>query len=75
MKARGVRSPDIADALALTFAVKEFFSSWHTPKAPQGFEVGTPQLQRIDAPGIGDNDGFYIMEFDPLAGVDRGWMG
>lgn len=32
MKARGVRSPDLADAAALTFAVQEFFEDWDAPK-------------------------------------------
>lgn len=72
MKARGVRSPDIADALALTFAVKEFFATWSTPKQDQGFGVGTP-----DAP-FGHNGGppmDYYDAHDPLAGADYGWMG
>jgi hypothetical protein len=32
MRARGVRSPDLADAVALTFAVQEFFNEWSKPK-------------------------------------------
>lgn len=31
MKARGVRSPDLGDALVLTFASKEFFPGWTAP--------------------------------------------
>lgn len=37
MKDRGIRSPDLADALALTFSVREFFSSWNKPKAEKTY--------------------------------------
>jgi hypothetical protein len=40
MKARGIRSSDLADALALTFAVTEFFSEWSKPKQQTGWQVG-----------------------------------
>lgn len=40
MKARGVRSPDLGDALALTFAVQKFFETWSKPDQPTGFAVG-----------------------------------
>lgn len=56
MKKRGVRSPDLADAWALTFAFNEFFSTWHEPdkapvfghvdvSVPQGVEV--QPVQRV----------------------------
>jgi hypothetical protein len=45
MKARGLRSSDLSDACALTFATKEWFDSWTTPEKPKGF-----------APGIDEND-------------------
>jgi hypothetical protein len=32
MKKRGIRSPDLADALALTFASNEFFKDYHMPR-------------------------------------------
>lgn len=50
MKSRGVRSPDLSDACALTFATKEWFDTWNAPKKPQGFGAGaTPQeMIRID---------------------------
>lgn len=32
MRKRGVRSPDLADSLALTFASKEYFKDYHQPK-------------------------------------------
>lgn len=67
MKARGVRSPDKGDALALTFAVREFFDTWSKPKTPQGFEVGVPVIT--------DPKGFVVESYDDLAGSDYGWMG
>lgn len=42
MKTRGLRSPDLGDALALTFAVREYFDNWNTPKPERGFEQGVP---------------------------------
>ena len=33
MAKRGIRSPDLADSVALTFASTEFFSNWHQPAA------------------------------------------
>lgn len=33
MRKRGIRSPDLADAVVLTFAFKEFFKDYHQPKA------------------------------------------
>lgn len=35
MKARGVRSTDLGDAIVLTFASNEFFKVWHEPDAPR----------------------------------------
>lgn len=67
MKARGVRSPDKADALALTFSVQEFFDKWNSPKPSQGFQAGVP-LNHVDVPGVGDNDGYWESE------VPHGWM-
>lgn len=34
MKKRGVRSTDLSDAVALTFASNEFFKDWNEPSAP-----------------------------------------
>ena len=72
MKARGVRSPDIGDALALTFAFNEYFPSWYVPKQAQGFEVGT--LRRIETEGVGDHNGFYEYGSFPEDTGDHGWM-
>lgn len=70
MKGRGVRSPDLGDALALTFSQKEFFATWSKPREQEGWAVGhSPQWQRVDAEGIGDNGGYWEVELGP-----QGWM-
>ena len=68
MKARGVRSPDLADAFVLTFAVQQWFETWSQPKPKTGFETG---LTRVEAEGVGDHDGFYEAD----VGSGYGWMG
>lgn len=70
MKKRGLRSPDLADALVLTFAFREFFDNWSKPTAPRGFEAGVP----ADAM-LGHNGGPTLDEFDVLSNSDYGWMG
>ena len=45
MKARGVKSPDLADALALTFAVQEYIPEWANEKIKTGFTSG-----QLDSP-------------------------
>jgi hypothetical protein len=63
MKARGVRSPDLADALALTFATQEFFESWSKPDRTKGFAAGTDEV-------------IYIDKREPQAFYGtHGWMG
>lgn len=47
MKARGLRSSDLSDACALTFATREWFESWKAPAKPKGW-----------APGIDENAQF-----------------
>ncbi len=65
MKKRGIRSPDLSDALALTLAFREFFSDWNKPKVQKGFAVGVPRQG-------GDT---YGNEFDDeFAGVETSWM-
>lgn len=62
MKKRGVRSPDLGDALALTFASKEFFASYKAPRAE----------------GIVDQDQRALGYAAPAAttsGGRFGWMG
>ncbi len=61
MKARGIRSPDLGDALALTFSVTEYFSEWNGPKIAN--EFGSWQAERE----FGDND------FAARSSTD--WMG
>lgn len=75
MKARGLRSSDLSDACALTFATREWFDSWKSPEKPKGWDVGIDQneqfgqLKKIDRTGVGDNDGFW--EYSG----DTAWMG
>ena len=60
MKSRGIRSSDLADALALTFAFQEYFPEWAKPKIESGWNIGSdPELMRVQAKDIGDNDGFW----------------
>lgn len=40
MKARGLRSPDLADSCALTFATREYFDTWSKPSGHTGFKHG-----------------------------------
>ena len=58
MKSRGVRSPDLADALALTFATREFFESWSKPVEKTGFRAGkiehVPEYREYEAPRYGN---------------------
>jgi hypothetical protein len=73
MKVRGIRSSDLSDACVLTFATREFFDEWSKPKQSTGFGAGRlPNeiaLNRVDSPGIGDNDGYW--EYSG----STGWMG
>lgn len=64
MKTRGLRSCDLSDALALTFAVSEYFDTWMKPERSQGFKAGsTPQdmIGYNGGPALDDNwaDGGY----------------
>lgn len=68
MRSRGVRSPDIADALAMTFAVQEYFPTWNKPQEKSSFEQGEKRLN--------PNDYLTAPEDDYLYGdCDTGWMG
>lgn len=53
MKARGLRSPDLSDALALTFSFNEWFSDWKNPVNKSSFEA--PQLHEVQAYDGGNN--------------------
>jgi hypothetical protein len=66
MKKRGVRSPDLADALALTFAFNEYFTGVEMQDS-QPVTFASPQaLQNRPATG-------YIPP--PMAGGATSWMG
>lgn len=69
MKARGVRSPDLADALALTFAVQEFFENWNKPREVRDFTSGADRM-------IGHNGGPAMDDLDDYSmdNLDTGWM-
>jgi len=67
MKARGLRSSDLSDACALTFAVQEFFETWGKPVNDRGWEVG--ETRRINQSIFEDRD---IFEGDH--GGDTSWM-
>jgi len=65
MKKRGVRSPDLADALALTFAFNEYLQNYHQP-------VKIPFYGNVDDPNA-----LRAPEYDPdYSGMygDDGWM-
>lgn len=65
MKKRGVRSPDLADSLALTFAFNEYFESWEH-QAPPPPSAGDPDaLQRSQS---------SASVAPPVVG-EFGWMG
>ena len=70
MKARGLRSCDLSDACALTFAVQEFFDTWDGPVHQKGWMQG----DRRDM--IGHNGGPALNDFhDAWDGGETGWMG
>lgn len=64
MKARGVKSPDLADALALTFAVQEYIPEWANEKLQAGFSSGRTESPSRD---YSVNNGFS-------RGNSNGWM-
>lgn len=70
MKARQIRSPDMADALVLTFAFKEFFDNWSKPTVRKGFEAGVPVNTMMVHNGGPSFENDY--EMDNCA---TGWMG
>jgi hypothetical protein len=65
MKKRGVRSPDLADAVALTFAFKEFIKDYVSPKKTSTF--GNLDAQRELTPAPWSPEGY--------SGGSNGWMG
>jgi hypothetical protein len=72
MKARGLRSSDLSDACALTFAVTEFFDTWSKPKPIKGFATGAPQMiGHNNGPVLDESDGYWNSQ----GGGAHGWMG
>lgn len=67
LKARGLRSSDLSDACALTFAVNEFFDTWSKPKTSKGFGTGATPQDQINA--FGDD------AWEATSGTSTGWMG
>jgi hypothetical protein len=62
MKTRGVRSPDLADALALTFAFNEYISQYTNAPVVQSFG-------NTDAPRA--EQAYYDAQ---ISGISTGWM-
>jgi hypothetical protein len=65
MKRRGVRSPDLADAIALTFAQNEFITKFSEPKP-------VPKFGDVDSPA---NRSVEIWQDDTSQGSAYEWMG
>lgn len=74
MKARGLRSSDLSDACALTFAVKEFFETWSRPKPVSGFRTGAPAMLGQNGPPQGLVDHTDFGRFYEHSGGPDGWM-
>jgi hypothetical protein len=70
MKARHIRSSDLSDACALTFATREWFDTWATPQKPKGFGTG------LDDRGMALHDRMTDLENEYSEGSSPyGWMG
>jgi hypothetical protein len=72
MKARGLRSSDLSDACALTFATREWFDTWAKPERPKGFGAGAAPNELI-----GHNGGPPLQDdvWDSSENGSYGWMG
>lgn len=66
LKKRGIRSPDLADSVALTFAFNEFFTSYSSGEVPPRSYGDTGGLHS-------DTSQSYIAPLAPTGGF--GWMG
>lgn len=69
MKARGLRSSDLSDACALTFATREWFDNWVRPQRPQGWGTGTAPNEPISNPQLQESEGYGSGYTSP-----GGWM-
>jgi hypothetical protein len=65
MKKRGVKSPDLADAIALTFASREFFTDY------QERDTGTPAFGNLDHTERHQQSAIA----PPLSAGGTSWMG
>lgn len=60
MRKRGIRSPDLADAFVLTFAFKEFFTSYHQPNEPVNYgDIDSGFRTSVEPRGVPENFGGY----------------
>lgn len=60
MKAKGLRSPDLADALALTFASKEYFEPKDGPALPRISDVANAPAREYEAEPMTSDGGWMI---------------
>jgi hypothetical protein len=67
MRSRGERSPDLADAIALTFAFREYFKDFAKPKHERSIKDAPEMVSE-------SNDTGYLDGFDSTVGPDA-WMG
>ncbi|MFL6707947.1 MAG: hypothetical protein ACJ8HI_07050 [Massilia sp.] len=74
MKARGLRSSDLSDACALTFATKEWFDSWKTPEKPKGWAPGIDENEQFGEWKVIDRTGEANADRWDYSGDDA-WMG
>lgn len=73
MKARGLRSSDLSDACALTFATREWFDSWKSPEKPKGWGAGIDQNEQFGEWKKIDRTGDEADRWDYSG--DSAWMG
>jgi hypothetical protein len=73
MKARGLRSSDLSDACALTFATREWFDSWTTPEKVKGFSAGIDENDQMGEWKKIDRTGDDPDRWDYSG--DSAWMG
>jgi hypothetical protein len=74
MKARGLRSSDLSDACALTFATREWFDSWKTPEKPKGWSAGIDEKAQMGEWKTIDRTGDANEDRWDYSG-DSAWMG
>lgn len=74
MKARGLRSSDLSDACALTFATREWFDTWTKPEKPKGWAAGIDEDQQFGEVKVIDRTGGEQPDRWDYTG-DSAWMG